>query len=234
MSFFVDIYYTFLHQPLFNALVFLYETIPGQDVGIAIIVLTIALRFVFSPLSAKAIVAQKRLAELQPKIKAVQEQFKKDREQQTKAMLALYKEAGINPFAGILPLLIQLPLLIALYRVFWTGLQEDHLQYLYTFIPNPGVINPMFLGLIDLSVPSLVLAFIAGVAQFVQGKQLVPKKQAEGKKDFAATFQTQALYFFPVLTLLILTQLPSAVAVYWISTSAFSVWQQWSIGKKQS
>jgi len=229
-----NLYQTFIHQPIFNALVALYNIIPGQDIGIAIIVLTLLFRFVFYPLSAKGIVAQKKLATLQPKLKELQAKFKDNRERQTKEILAMYKEAGINPLAGILPLLVQLPILIGLYRVFWKGLQDtEQLQFLYSFVANPGILNPVFLGVMDLSEKSIFLAVAAGVAQFFQGKQLIPPKTQEqqglpaqaGKKDFASTMQSQMLYLFPAITVLIVSQLPSAVGVYWITTSLFSVWQ---------
>ena len=131
-----------LYQPLFNALVLLYEHIPGNDFGIAIIVLTILTKLVISPFAVQGIKSQKVLQELQPKVQEIQKKFKEDKEKQAKALMELYKNEKINPLSGCLPLLIQLPIFIALYRLFWNGFQAEQMQYLYSFVSNPGVIVP--------------------------------------------------------------------------------------------
>ncbi|MDP2735736.1 MAG: YidC/Oxa1 family membrane protein insertase, partial [bacterium] len=104
MNFFSSAYHTFLYDPIFNTLVVLYELIPGQDFGIAVISVTLLFRFAFAPLSAKAVVAQRKLTALQPKAKEIQEKFKNDRDRQARELLELYKREKINPFAGILPI----------------------------------------------------------------------------------------------------------------------------------
>ena len=130
MSFFSKAFYAVLYQPLLNALVFLYTYLPGHDFGIAIIILTSLIKLLLYPLGTKAVRAQRALAELQPKIKEIQEKYKKDKATQTKEIMDLYKKEKVNPFAGMLPLIIQLPILIALYRVFWKGLQPEQAGYL--------------------------------------------------------------------------------------------------------
>lgn len=232
MNFLFSIYHTVLFEPLFNTLVLLYNLVPGKDFGIAVILVTLLVRFAFAPLSAKAVVAQRKLTALQPKAKEIQEKFKKDRDKQAKELLELYKREKVNPFAGIFPILIQIPFLIALYQVFWKGMGAEQLQFLYSFVENPGLIDPTFLGMVDLGEKSLVLAIFAAIFQFVQGRQMMQTRQKGDEKSFAATFQKQAMYFFPILTLLIVSQLPSAIGVYWITTSLFSIAQQWYITKK--
>ena len=231
MNFLFSIYHTVLFEPLFNTLVILYNLVPGKDFGIAVILVTLLTRLAFAPLSAKAVVAQRKLTALQPKAKEIQEKFKKDRDRQAKELLELYKREKVNPLAGILPILIQLPILIALYQVFWKGMGAEQLQFLYSFVENPGLINPTFLGLVDLGEKSLILAGAAAIFQFIQGKQMAQNRTPGDPKSFAATFQKQALYFFPVLTLLIVSQLPSAIGLYWITTSLFSIGQQWYIAR---
>lgn len=229
MSFLFSIYHTVLFEPLFNTLVILYNLVPGRDFGIAVILVTLLVRFAFAPLSAKAVVAQRKLAALQPQAKEIQEKFKKDREKQAKELLELYKKEKVNPLAGILPILIQIPFLIALYQVFWKGLGAEQLEFLYSFVTNPGLIDPIFFGIVNLGERSMVLAGLAAVFQFIQGKQMMQRRPSGDQKSFAATFQKQALYFFPVLTLLIVSQMPSAIGLYWITTSLFSIGQQWYI-----
>jgi len=236
MEIFISVFNTILYQPLFNALVFLYQFLPGKDFGIAIIVLTIIIRIILYPLMLKSIKSQKMLSELQPKIQEIQQKYKNDKEKQAKEMMGLYKKEKINPFGGCLPLLIQLPILIALYRVFWRGMQPGAMSHLYSFVPNPGEINPTFFGLINLAEPSLGLAFLAGVCQFYQTKMLMSKnKKPAGQGDqmtqFSNIMQKQMLYFFPIFTVFILWKLPSAIGLYWLITAFFSIFQQYLILK---
>jgi len=176
-----------LYQPLFNALIFLYAYLPGHDFGIAIIILTIAIRLVLYPLMAQSNRSQKNINENQPQTQHIKHQYKDDKQQQAKATLELYQKEKFNPFGGCLPLLVQLPLLLALYQVFWRGFQAEQLKFLYSFVPNPGTINSMFLGLIDLAQPNIIFAILAGLAQFFQSKMMMPqmKKQSQGKDQMA-------------------------------------------------
>lgn len=234
MEFFIQAFNTILYQPLFNALVLLYQYLPGHDFGMAVIILTVMIRIILYPLMIKSIRSQKILSDLQPKIQEIQQKHKDDKEKQSKELMALYQREKINPFGGCLPLLIQLPILIALYRVFWKGLQPEAMSMLYNFVPNPGTIDPTFLGFINLAEPSLIFAVLAGVTQFFQSKMLMTQK-ANGKGDqmgqFSNMMQKQMLYFFPVFTVLILLRLPSAIGLYWTITALFSIGQQYLILK---
>ena len=239
MDFFISAFHTILYQPLFNALVVIYQYLPGRDFGIAVIVLTVLIRVALYPLMIKSLKSQKALSELQPKIQEIQQKYKDNKEQQSKEMMVLYKKEKINPFGGCLPFLLQLPILIALYRVFWKGLSPESMGFLYSFVPNPGAINPSFLGLINMAEPNLILAFVAGITQFFQTKMLLPQQKiAKEKTDqmgqFSNMMQKQMLYFFPILTVLILWRLPSAIGVYWIVTAVFSIGQQYLIFKKKN
>jgi len=234
MNFLISAFNIVLYQPLFNALVLLYNYIPGNDFGIAIIILTIFIRFLFYPLSAKGIRSQKALSDIQPKIKEIQEKYKQDKEKQTKELMELYKKEKINPFSGCLPLLIQFPVIIALYRVFWGGLDPEKLQLLYGFISSPGAINSMFLGFLDLAKPNIILAILVGISQFVQIK-IISNKQKTGKKQnkgFGEEMQKQMQYFMPVFMVLILWKLPSALGLYLLTTTLFTIVQQYIIVKK--
>lgn len=233
MEIFTNIFYTILYRPLFNALVLLYEYLPGQDLGVAVIALTILTKFAFYPLGVKAIRSQKNLAELQPKIKEIQAKYKSNKEEQARAMMALYKEKKINPLSGCLPILIQLPVLIALFwvlRTFEGGLVAAEFEALYSFVSYPEL-NTSFLGIIDLVKPSIQLAFVAGIAQFFQTKMTMPKtKTKEGQSSgFAGQMQKQMVYFLPVFTVFILFNLPAAIGLYWLTTTLFTMAQQYII-----
>ena len=227
-----------LYQPLFNALILIYLYLPGHDFGIAVIVLTLLIKLVLYPLGVQAIRSQKNMAQLQPKIKEIQEKFKNDKEQQSRATMELYKKEKINPLSGCLPLIIQLPILIGLYQVFWKGFGEVQLKFLYSFVSNPGPINTTFLGIMDLSQPSTILAVLTGIIQFFQSKMMSPRPgsgqapKKQGTPDFSGMMQKQMLYFFPIFTVFILWRMPAAVALYWLTTTLFTIIQQYIILKK--
>lgn len=210
-----------LYKPLFNSLIFLYNIIPGHDFGIAIIALTLIIKLILYPVSLKASKSQKVLQDMQPKVKEIQEKYKNDKEKIAMATMELYKTQKINPFSGLFLAFVQLPILIALYQVFRQGINPD------------SHLNPMFFGLINLSKANLVFAIIAGVLQFYQTKMLsTSQKNVKDKNDMAQAMQTQMLYVFPIITVLILMGLPSALGLYWIVSSIFSIVQQYFILKQ--
>ncbi|MEK7658341.1 MAG: YidC/Oxa1 family membrane protein insertase [Patescibacteria group bacterium] len=224
-----------LYQPLFNGLVLLYNYLPGHDFGISIILLTIVIRLILYPISVKALNSQKTIQNLQPKLQEIQKKHKDDKEKLAKETLELYRKEKINPFSGLFLALIQLPILIALYLVFQKGLNPNELAKLYGFISNPNNINASFLGLVNLAKPNLVFAVLAGVFQFFQTKMLMPKSDpGKGKSsDISQMMQTQMVYFFPFLTIIILFNLPSAIGLYWITSGIFSIAQQYFILKNK-
>ncbi len=234
----IGFFYIILYQPLFNSLLLLYNYIPRHDFGIAIIFLTLIIRVILFPISIKAVNSQVGLQKLQPKIQELQKKNKDDKEKQAKEILELYKKEKINPFSGLLLALIQLPILIALYQVFWNGLKSKELSVLYNFVLNPGQINPFFLHIIDLSKPNLIFAILAGLVQYFQTKMMLPnnvnKLGGQAKEnDFSQVMQKQMVYFFPVFTVIILINLPSALGLYWIASGIFSIIQQYLIFKKR-
>jgi len=230
MEFIITIFNESLARPLFNLLVWVYNVVPGSDFGIAIILVTLLLRVLLYPLSDKALRSQKALQELQPKIKELQKKFK-DKQEQSRAMMEFYKEHKVNPFSGCLPLLIQLPLLIALYRVFLTGLNPESLDSLYPFIYNPGVLNPVFLGIVNLAEPSHVLAVLAGLAQFAQSKVTFQGSAMASGSDFSKIMSKQMIYMMPLFMIFIAWNLPAGLALYWVVTMLFSMGQQMYVNR---
>ncbi|MBD3282527.1 MAG: membrane protein insertase YidC [Candidatus Portnoybacteria bacterium] len=221
-----------LYRPILNALVFIYNNIP--DFGIAIILLTILIRFVLYPLSYKSIKSRKELSKLQPKIKEVQKKFK-EKEEQTKELMKVYKEHNINPLSGCLPILIQLPILIALYRVLINVLEPGSLELLYPFVSSPGSINPSFLGLMDLSAPSAVLAILAGVSQFFYSKIMMkhsPSPQPGNQKGMQQVMSKQMVYIMPVITVFIAWNFPAGLPLYWIVSTVIGFLQENYLFKK--
>ena len=233
IKYMIQLYNVIFYQPIFNLLVWFYNVIPGHDIGVAIILLTILLKVLLYPLSQKALQSQKAMQTIQPKIKEIQEKYKDDKKAQTKAIMEFYSREKVSPFSSCLPLLIQFPFLIALYQALIAGLKSAQMEMLYPFVANPGMINVMTLGFLDLSKPNYVLAILAGLAQFWQGKMLQttqpPKSAGAGAKDesMTATMNKQMLYFMPAITVFIGISLPGGLTLYWLMTTLLTIAQQW-------
>jgi len=225
-----------LYKPLLNGLILLYQYVPGHDFGIAVIILTLIIRLVLHPSSIRGVRSQRALTKLQPKIQEIQKEYKDDKNKQTKLLMELYQKEKINPFSGCLPMLLQLPVLIALYQVFLRGLTPESLNgSLYAFVNNPGIINFSFLGIITLTEPNIFLAFLAGALQFYQLKiSTVPKQNVQTKgSDFSKTMQSQMIYFFPLFTVYIVWQFGSIIGLYWIVSILFSIAEQYIVRREQ-
>jgi len=225
-NFFTVVFY----QPVLNLLVFLYNTVSFQDLGVAIVLMTAIIKLVFWPLGRSAIKSQKALQDLQPKMEALKKQYGDDKAGLSKATMDLYKDNNVNPFSSCLPLLIQLPFLFAVYRVFINGLHSK-LDLVYPFLARPEVINTVSMGFLDLSKPNIILAILAGLTQFWQGKMLSTAKPAvttPGSKDegMAAIMNKQMLYFMPAITIFIGWSLPGGLTLYWFVLTLFTVIQQ--------
>jgi len=216
-----NLFNSLLYQPILEVLIFIYKYIAFHDLGLAIILLTIFIRLLLLPFFYHGAKDQTKIQRLQPMVKKIQEDHKHDKEKQTKALMDLYKEHRINPFSSILLLIIQLPILIALYRVFLTGLS------------NAVFDNYNFLSLINLNEKSIAIVVLATLAQYFQGKLMLPKTGAGQATTDKANKANQAmlLYVGPALTLIILINLPSALGLYWLVSSLFSLGQQLFINK---
>lgn len=235
----VTVFHEALVRPLFNLLVLIAHVVPAQDLGIAIILLTLLTRVVFYPLAQKGLRSQTVLQNLQPRIKELQRLHKDNRAEQSKAVMALYRENKVSPFASIVPMLIQLPILFALYRVFLNGLDAGALSDLYSFVTPPQGVNTVFLGILDLTRPSPVLAVLAGAFQFLQSwLTFAHNKQgnagaAGGTKPsgIQKMLGRQMLYVMPFFTIVIALRFPAGLALYWAVTTLFSAFQQYSINR---
>ena len=226
------LYNLILYQPLLNALIFFYQTIAFKDLGLAIIFLTVLIRLVLFPIFHKSAEHQMIMQQLQPKLKKIQEEHKHDKERQVKATMELYKNHKINPFSGFFLLLVQLPVLIALYQIFFNiSKPEAFVGKFYSFIEAPANLGTIFLGLINLNERSILMVVLAAIAQYFQGKLALPKNQSEGE-DKAAKLGRQMVIVGPIITLVIFVNLPSAVSLYWLTTSIFSIFQQILINRK--
>jgi YidC/Oxa1 family membrane protein insertase len=229
-----QIFHSAIYQPIYNLLIFLYNVIPGHDLGVTIILLTVLVRLALYPISQKQIESQKKLQDLQPEIKKLQDKYKGDKEKQGRALMEFYKEKKVNPASGCLPLVVQIVFFIALYRAFIAGLNfNTGCNDLYSFVGCPASINAKLFGLLDLAKPNIILAAIAAVGQFIQTKMMMAKVPVSSKKgDFTSVMNQQMLYIGPILTLFIGLRFPAGLAVYWIVNTLFAIGQQYLIMKK--
>lgn len=248
-----QLWHLFLFQPILNALIFLYQTL-FNNLGLAIIVLTIIIRGLLIPLTLPSLKAAQKMKELAPELEKLKEKYKNDKQQFAKAQLELYRQKGINPAAGCLPQIIQLVVLIALYQAFAKVLIQDGdiiekiNQILYPFLKlsSDTVINTRFLYL-DLAKPDVFylpnlkiplpgfFLFLAALVQFLSSKIMQPavkKASLEAKKtsaledDLTVAMQKQMLYLFPLMTIFIGYSFPSGLVLYWFVFSLFTLIQQ--------
>lgn len=245
-----EIFQTILVNPFLNALVWLYDVLPGSDLGVAIIVLTLAVRALLFLPSLSSIKAQHQLQALQPKVEAVRKKYATNKEEQGRKLMELYKQNKVNPFSSCLPLLIQLPIIFALFRAFLviqnvnveTGLlSETDVSHLYGWLQAKYAstsIDTSFFGLFDLAATrNYVLAVLAGVFAFLQTKMMQSRKpvvKSEGAKDesIAAAMTKQTTYILPAITIFFGISFPAGVTLYWTVSTLFQIGQQWYFIKR--
>ncbi|MEI7809989.1 MAG: YidC/Oxa1 family membrane protein insertase [bacterium] len=219
-----------LYKPLLNAMAFLVSVVPGGDVGVAVIILTLFVKTVLFPLSQRSIESQAKMNLMAPELKKIKES-NASKEEQAKQTFEVYKKHKTNPFSGCLLVLIQIPIIFALYFVLRK--MEFTADNLYSFIHVPTVVNMNFLGLIDISkVHLLVLAILAGISQFFQAYYMPKPAPSTGngkdsfQENFAKSMQTQMKYVFPFVVAFIAYSVSGAIALYWIVSNVFAIGQQ--------
>lgn len=257
----VSVFDTFFIAPIINVMVFFIHVfssigVPGS-LGLSIISLTIVIKLLIWPFMAAQLRSTKKMADIKPHIDKLKEKHKGDQQKMSQAQMALFKEHGINPAAGCLPALIQMPVFIALYQVIFVffdvkaGLARIN-ELTYPFIPDlQKMPSPQFLG-IDLShKPSefgqygwflLLIPLVTAFLQFVQSKMMSPKpvkkypsdsprekKEKEVKGDMAASMQSQMLYLMPLMIGFFSWQFPVGLALYWNTFTVFGIIQQYKI-----
>jgi YidC/Oxa1 family membrane protein insertase len=229
------IFHTFFYNPIYNVLVALVAVIPGSDVGIAIIILTVLIRLVLLPLSLSAARTQRAMKILEPKLKELKETHKGDKEKEALETLAMYREAQVNPFASIVTVLVQIPVLLALYFVFlYEPFTTVNTARLYAFTPLPENISLEFLGLLSVMGKSLVLAIGAGLTQYLQAVlalagTMKPPDTPGMQGDFQRILGLQLKYVFPFLIATISYTTSGAVALYFITTNLAGAAQEWYV-----
>lgn len=234
-----SLFHTVVYNPIYNALVYFVDIVPGHDVGLAVIIVTILVRILLYPLSRKAIQAQLDMKRIAPEIEEIKKKFKDKPEEQGRAIFALYRERNVSPFAGILLLLVQLPILLGLYFVFARGgLPSINTEILYAFVPAPQNVNMEFLGIVDMAGKSLVLAILAGATQFIYTRLSMGPRgsavaaEASFSAEMARTFDLQARYVLPLMVTGIAYFIAAAAPLYWLTSNLFMIGQELLSGRR--
>ena len=213
--------------------------VPHGDIGIALILLTVLVKIILFPVSKRSIQSQEKMRALEGDIAAIKKNFP-DKADQSRETMALYKKNKVNPFSGCLLLLIQLPIILALYYVFFKGLPFNTTD-LYSFIKIPANFTTNFLGIVDIQQKNLVLAILAGVSQFFQvwiatsGQKKAPLAPGE-KRSFAQemtnSMNVQMKYILPVFIVFIAYKVSGAIALYWVTSNIVSIIQELMVRRK--
>ncbi len=217
------IFNNYIYEPMLSVLIFIHQNLSFGDLGIAIIVLTLFVRVVLFPIFWKSAKDQAVMARLQPHIKKIQLDHKDNQEEQAKRLMALYREHRLNPLSGFFLLLLQLPILIAIYRIFLHEITTEVFGSL------------SLLGILDLGERSIILAVVAAALQYFQTKLSLPRKSKEKEEGFLAQIAgagRMMVVIGPVVTFAILMNFPAALGLYWTTSVLFSLSQQVIINRK--
>ena len=233
------LYHTFFYDTLYNGLIFLINTLPQwADLGVAIVVFTVIVKLILFPLSRKAVLSQMKMKELEPRINELKAKYKDPAEQSMQTM-KLYKESGINPFSSILLIFIQIPIILALYQIFYSGgLPKIDASLLYSFIHSPELVT-MKLWFIDITKKSWELALLAAITQFFQIKYSMPVTKKDPNvapsfgTDLAHAMSTQMKYVLPVIVFFASYSINAGIAIYWTTSNVFAIGQELFIRRKK-
>jgi YidC/Oxa1 family membrane protein insertase len=229
-------FHQLFYKPMYNILVFILDILPTHDVALAVIVLTVFIKIVLLPLSHKMFKTQIIQRKIQPLINKIQEEYKDNRQMLGVKMLEIYKEYKLNPFSSILLMIIQIPIVFALYFVFANGgLPNINMADLYSFTPNVDTINHILYG-VDFTKANIMVGLLAALFQYIQIRlslqNMTPVDKNKPNKDLKPEEMMQKQmgfmmkYFIPILIFVASLKVSAAVALYWIVSSVFMIAQE--------
>ena len=223
---------TILYIPFYNLLIF-FAWMFGGSVGWAIVAVTVLIRLILLPSSIKASKSALKMQMLAPKMNEIKEKHKGDQKKMNEETMRLYKEEGVSPLGSCFPMLIQLPILFILYRVFMVGFDTSRYELLYSFVPRPEIINNIFFGIDLAQKDPWVLPILAGVTQLILSWMTLPKQKDQPKSgDPMQMMSKQMVFLFPIMTVFIARSLPAGLPIYWIVTTLFGIGQQWYVNSQ--
>ncbi len=214
-------FHTIFYEPIYNLLVLVLTHVPMHDIGAAIVIVTLIVKFILLPLNLSALRSQYLMKRVEGEMNALKTTHKDAPQEASKKMMEIYKREKINPFASLFTLIIQIPIIFALYKVFAKGLFDDP-SSLYSFIHFPANLHTLAFGLFDVTHKNIVIAVLAALSSYVlarrQTSTMVPKndgKEESFQDQFMKSMKIQLLYVLPLIVGFSSAVLPSALGFYW-------------------
>ncbi|NIJ19248.1 YidC/Oxa1 family membrane protein insertase [Sphingomonas naasensis] len=221
-------WYGVIEQPIFYYLDWLFRLV--GNFGVAIILLTITIRLLLFPIAQRQFASMAAMRAVQPKMKALQERYKDDKQRQQQEIMKLYKEEKVNPLAGCLPILIQIPIMFALYKVLLLTIEMRHQPFVAWIrdLSAPDPLTPLNLfGLLNFAPPTFiaigVIPILLGISMYFQFK-LNPAPMDD--------MQKQIFSIMPWMMMFLMAPFAVGLQVYWITSNVLTIGQQWLLYKK--
>lgn len=226
-----------LYKPIFNTLIFLVSFMPNHNLGWAIILLTFIVKVILLVPNQKALKAQKAMQKVQPQLDALKKKYKENPQKLAEETMKIWQKHKVNPMSSCLPMLIQFPVLIALFYVVKDGLDFINPQLLYDSLKtfDASLIQPVFLGLIDLTkINFIALPIIVGLLQFGQMRLTLGKSLKDAPVDSPMPMMNKTMiYVMPILIAFFTASLPAAVGFYWGASTIFGIAQQFVVNRSK-
>lgn len=200
-------WFTFIAKPMFILLQYIHDYVGNW--GWTIVFVTILIKLVLFPLSHKGMVSMNRLKELAPKVKAIQEKYKNDKQKASMHMMELYKKEGANPMGGCLPIILQIPVFFAIYRVLLNSIELKGAEWML-WIDDLGAMDPYF-----------VLPILMGATMYFQQK-ITPNTMAD-------PMQQKMFQLLPVVFTFFFLWFPAGLTLYWFVNNLFTIGQQYYV-----
>lgn len=216
-------WFYFLTKPTFYLLHYINTLV--KNFGISILILTVIFKLALFPLANKSYMSMNRMKKLQPKVRALQDKYGEDKVRMNQELMELYKREKVNPVSGCLPVLVQAPILFALYKVFYISIEMRHAPFFGMIAdlsaPDPTTVFNLF-GLLPFTPPSFlmigILPLILGATMFIQ------QKMSPAPAD---PTQEKVMMMMPIMFTFMLAQFPAGLVIYWIWSNLLSMVQQW-------
>jgi YidC/Oxa1 family membrane protein insertase len=232
-------FHTLFYDPIYNLLVLVLTYVPLHDIGAAILIVTLIVKLILLPLNLSALRSQYIMKKIEGEMNALKEEQKTSPQEASRKMMELYKREKVNPFASLLVMVIQIPIIYALYRVFSKGLYSDAAS-LYSFIHFPANLHTLAFGLFDVTHKNIYIAVLAGLSSYMLARRqtqamVVKKKEGEDESfqdQFMKSMKLQLLYVLPVIITFSAAVLPSALGYYWFINSTITYLQDIYMKKK--
>jgi len=224
-------WFYFLTKPIFYAIDYFYQLL--GNFGLAILLLTVLIKIAFFPLANKSYKSMSRLKKLQPKMVEIRDRYKDDRQRQNTAMMELYKKEGANPMSGCFPILIQIPVFFALYKVLFVTIEMRHAPF-FGWIQDLSAPDPLGLllgfGLFQWDVPQSLQIVNIGIWPIIMGITMFLQQKLNPQP--ADPMQQKIFMLLPIVFTFLLGSFPAGLVIYWAWNNTLSIAQQWVIMRK--